>query len=115
MSNLEQNSDLRIIQNLVQLDKILPCQDELVFEFVKNKTVNLGNSKAYHFEFFKAFDIKLNKEITRVKYSSSYRPSDKSRIFIKPKIKYYFGSVDNFEKIENDKVFESLEDLYRSI
>lgn len=115
MSNLEQNSYLKIIQNLVQLDKILPCQDELVFEFVKNKTVSLGNSEAYHFEFFKAFDIKLNKEITRVKHSYSYRPSNESKRFCKPEIKYYFGSVDNFEKIEKDKVFESLEDLYRSI
>lgn len=116
MSNLEQNSYLRIIQNFVKIESELKKPDELVFEFVRNKIVDVGNSfDYYHFRFFKAYDIVLNKEIVRIEHSSSFRPNNESRRFTKPQIKYYFGSVDDFDSIARYKLFKSLKDLYESI
>ena len=114
MSNLEQNSYLRIIQNFVKIESKLKKPDKLVFEFVRNKIVNVGNSFSYHLRFFKAYDIVLNKEIVRIEHSTSARPNNESRRFTKPQIKYYFGSVDDFG-IARYKLFKSLKDLYESI
>ena len=115
MSNLEQNSYLRIIQNFVNLESKLPEPIGIKFEFVRNKIVNVGNSICYHFRFFKAYCIVLNKEIVRIEHSSSSIPNNESRRFTKPQIKYYFGSVDDFDSTARDKIFESLKDLYGSI
>lgn len=115
MSNLEQNSYLRIIQNFVKIESELKKPDKLVFEFVRNKIVNVGNSIGYHFRFFKAYDIVLNKEIVKVEHSTFSRQNNESRGFTKPQIKYCFGPVDDFDSIARYKVFESLKDLYESI
>lgn len=115
MSNLEQNSYLGIIQNFVNLEYKLPEPIGIKFEFVRNKIVNVVNSFCYHFRFFKAYDIVLNKEIVRIEHSTSCRTNNESRRFTKPQIKYYFGSVDDFDSIARYKLFESLKDLYESI